>query len=122
MTKELKDRMLGGLFGTISGIIVGLVLLFWGNKMTASESFKNTVDSKADKTELEKLDVEVQKKVDEVDFVEYKKVNEAAHQELELEITSELRRELENLEKSLNRESDIRDENLREYIKALYHD
>jgi uncharacterized membrane protein required for colicin V production len=59
MTEKIKNRIMGSLFGTVSGITVGLVVLFWGNKINASQDFESLVESKADKTELKKIEIEL---------------------------------------------------------------
>lgn len=58
MVQKVKDRLIGGAIGTISGIIVGLTLFFFGGVRTNANSFKDLVDSKLDKSEFKEYKIE----------------------------------------------------------------
>lgn len=70
----MKDRLIGGAIGTASGIIVGVVLFFFGGIRSEAKAFEDLVNSKVDKTE----------------FREYKSENEKAHSEIEESIDEEI--------------------------------
>lgn len=59
----MKDKVIGGVIGTASGLIVGIVLFFFGGIKTEAQAFKELVDGKVDRTE----------------FIEFKEVNEKEH-------------------------------------------
>jgi hypothetical protein len=103
MAPKVRDRIINAIIMTGSGSAVA-VLAFWlqTSDIKATDLKKN-IDSKLDKTE----------------FVKYKDKNEADHKEIKLEIKTEFKEDLEAMEKRLNRESDIRDKNLREFIKVV---
>jgi hypothetical protein len=54
MVQKVKDRLIGGGIGTASGIIVGLVLFFFGGVRSEANAFKDLVDNKVDINYYEK--------------------------------------------------------------------
>lgn len=66
MTQRMKDKIVGGLIGTASGVVVGLVLFFFGGIRTEAQSFKDLVNEKVDKGE----------------FMEFKEENKEQHLEI----------------------------------------
>lgn len=103
MVQKVKDRIVGGTIGTVSGIIIGLFLLFFGGARADTKAFKELVNNK--------VDVEV--------FNDFRIENEKEHKEIESEIKTEFSKDLTDLEKRLNREADIRNHNLEELIKSI---
>lgn len=95
MTQRMKDKLIGGVIGTVSGLIVGLVLFFFGGVRMEAQAFEDLVDSKVDK---------------EV-FQEFKEVNEKEHLKLEAARKSDL--------ETVTKHFDTRIEDLKEWIKLL---
>ena len=54
MTQRMKDKVIGGFIGTASGLIVGIVLFFFGGVKTEAQAFRELVDSKVDAVYYEK--------------------------------------------------------------------
>lgn len=102
MVQKVKDKLIGGVIGTVNGIIVGLVILFFGGVRTDTKAFKELVNKK--------VDVEV--------FDKFKNENKIEHKEIKAEIKLEYNQDLRDMEKRLNREADIRNQSLIELIKA----
>lgn len=103
MAPKVRDRIINVLLQTSSGIAIALFMYFFYAKDASAKESREALDKKADKTELHELKI----------------TNEKAHAEIRTEIKSEFNKDLTDLETRLNRQSDIRDKNLREFIKAV---
>jgi len=53
MTQRMKDKVVGGVIGTSSALLVSLVMFFFGGVRTDAQSFKALVNSKVDRIELD---------------------------------------------------------------------
>lgn len=106
----MRKRIENAVLQIASGVAIALIMFFiYGKDANARSTKKDIAETKK----------EIAKKVDKAEFVKYVDKNEGDHAEIKREIKSEFKADLNDMEKRLNRESDIRDENLREFIKAV---
>ena len=46
----MKDKLIGGLIGTASGVVVGVVMIFFNGRISNAQSIQVEIDKKLDKT------------------------------------------------------------------------
>lgn len=103
MSPKVKAKIENAMLHIASGVAIALIMFFiYGRDADAKDA-----------------EIKIDKKLDKTEFVKYVDKNEKDHIEIKNEIKSEFKEDLNNMEKRLNRESDIRDKNLREFIKAV---
>ena len=46
----MKDKLIGGLIGTASGVVVGVVMIYFNGRISNAQSIQVEIDKKLDKT------------------------------------------------------------------------